>query len=75
MIRTKQRKEITLGRPLGVEPAKATNHRWSLGFVVARLENRRSFRILTVVDQFARECVAIRGKPGLTGGDLPRLWI
>lgn len=70
MIRTKLRKKIARRRPLVVESAKAPNQRWSMDFVAARLEDGRSFRILTVVDQFSRECVAIRGKPRLNGSDV-----
>ncbi len=70
MIRTKLRKKIARRRPLVVESAKAPNQRWSMDFVAARLEDGRFFRILTVVDQFTRECVAIRGKPRLNGSDV-----
>lgn len=70
MIRTKLRKKIARRRPLIVEQAKAPNQRWSIDFVAARLEDGRPFRILTVVDQFKRECVAIRGKPRLNGSDV-----
>ena len=70
MIRTKLRKKIARRRPLVVESAKAANQRWSMDFVAARIEGGRSFRILTVVDQFTRECVAIRGKPRLNGSDV-----
>lgn len=70
MIRTKLRKKIARRRPIIVEQAKAPNQRWSMDFVAARLEDGRPFRILTVVDQFTRECVAIRGKPRLNGSDV-----
>jgi len=70
MIRTKLRKKIARRRPLVLESAKAPNQRWSMDFVAARLESGRSFRSLTVVEQFTRECVAIRGKPRLKGSDL-----
>ena len=70
MIRTKLRKKIARRRPLVVEQAKAPNQRWSMDFVAARLENGQSFRILTMVDQFTRECAAIRGKPRLNGSDV-----
>ena len=60
MIRTKLGKKIARRRPLVVESAKAPNQRWSMDFVVERLEDGGSFRILTVVYQLTRECVAIR---------------
>jgi len=36
-----------------------------MDFRAASQEDRRSFQILTVVDQFTRECIALLGKPGL----------
>jgi putative transposase len=41
-----------------VQPANATraNERWSMDFVSDRLSNGRSFRVLGVVDQYARNC-------------------
>ena len=70
MIRTKLRKKIARRRPLVVDLASGPNQRWSMNFVAARLEDRRPFRILTVVDQFTRECVAIRARPRLSGHDV-----
>ena len=70
MIWAKLRKKIARRRALVVERAKAPNQRWSMDFVAARLEDGRPFRILTVVDQFTWECVAIRGKPRLNGSDV-----
>jgi transposase InsO family protein len=32
------------------------NEKWSMDFVAARLLDGRWFRVLTVVDQFTREC-------------------
>jgi putative transposase len=36
----------------------AANQRWSLDFMADQLANGRRFRILTVVDDFTRECLA-----------------
>jgi putative transposase len=41
-----------------------------MDFVHDRLENGRKFRILTVVDQFTKECVALHAKPRLLGSDV-----
>ena len=35
------------------------NHVWSYGFVMDRTADGRSFRMLTIVDEFTRECLAI----------------
>jgi len=35
------------------------NHVWSYDFVHARTHDKRSFRLLTLIDEFTRECLAI----------------
>jgi putative transposase len=37
------------------------NHVWSYDFVEARTHDGRSLRLLTLIDEFTRECLAIRG--------------
>ena len=70
MVRTRIRRKKARGRPVVLPLATALNQRWSMDFVADRLENGRRFRILTVVDQFSRECVALRAKPNLQGTDV-----
>lgn len=36
------------------------NHVWSYDFVEDRTHNGRKFRMLNVIDEFTRECIAIR---------------
>lgn len=36
------------------------NHVWSYDFVMDRTEDGRSFRMLTIIDEFSRRCLAIR---------------
>jgi Integrase core domain len=43
------------------------NQCWSMDFVSDKLVDGRSFRILTVVDQFTRECVAPEDDRSMTG--------
>ncbi|MFI5143719.1 MAG: DDE-type integrase/transposase/recombinase [Thermoanaerobaculales bacterium] len=69
-VRTKVRKKIARRRPVIVEVATGPNQRWSMDFVAARLEDGRPFRILTVVDRYTRECVAIQGKRHMGGDDV-----
>jgi putative transposase len=66
-VRTKVRKKIA--RRARVPAARATrpNERWSMDFVAARLLDGRWFRVLTVVDQFTRECVLLLADSSLTG--------
>ena len=68
-VRTKVRKKIVRRRPRIVQTATASNQRWGMDFV-ARPEDGRLFRILTVLDQYTRECVAILAKAHLSGQDV-----
>lgn len=43
------------------------NERWSMDFMSDSLCDGRRFRILTIVDDFTRECVAIEVDTGITG--------
>jgi len=69
-VRTKVRKKIARRRPLVVATATGPNQRWSMDFVAARLEDGRLFRILTILDQYTRECVGILAKRYLSGQDV-----
>ena len=66
-VRTKVRKKIA--RRMRVPMVKATrpNEKWSMDFVAARLIDGRWFRVLTVVDQFTRECLLLLADSSLTG--------
>lgn len=57
-MRTTQRKKIARRRPVVVAFPTGVNQRWSMDFVHDRLDDGRTFRILTVVDKFTKECVA-----------------
>jgi putative transposase len=48
------------------EPARA-NQRWSMDFVSDRFSDGRWFRILTVVDQYTRECLCTDADRSQTG--------
>lgn len=67
IVRTKQRKKMA--RRLRVASAVATgpNQCWSMDFVSDRLGDGRAFRILTVVDQFTRECVCLQPERSMSG--------
>jgi putative transposase len=43
------------------------NQRWSMDVMSDKLADGRSFRILTVMDQFTRECVALEADRSMTG--------
>jgi putative transposase len=64
--RKKRRKRAS---HLRVVPPAATapNERWSMDFMRDTLEDGRPFRILTVVDNFTRECPLLAADASLTG--------
>jgi putative transposase len=67
IVRTKQRRKMARRRPVPSGIAARPNQCWSMDFVSDRLADGRSFRILTVVDQFTRECVALQADRSMTG--------
>ena len=75
IVRSKQRRKMAR-RQRAVTTALATraNQRWSMDFVSDKFGDGRSFRILTVVDQFTRECVALEADRSMTGRKVPKRW-
>ena len=45
----------------------AANQRWSIDFVADALGNGRRFPVLTIVDDFTRECLALVADTSLSG--------
>lgn len=50
-------------------PVRA-NHVWAYDFVTARTHDGRAFKMLTIVDEYTRECLAIDTARHLTSDDL-----
>jgi putative transposase len=67
IVRTKQRKKIGRRQRLAAPMAVGANVCWSMDFVSDKLADGRSFRILTAVDQFTRECVWLEADRSMTG--------
>jgi putative transposase len=67
IVRTKQRRKMARRQRLRATVAARPNQCWSMDFVSDKLADGRSFRILTVVDQFTRECVGLEGDRSMTG--------
>ena len=67
MVRTTVR--VRAARRNRVPPAVATvpNQRWSMDIMYERVADGRGFRLLTVVDQFTRECRCLVADQSLTG--------
>ena len=51
---------------------QAPNERWSLDFVSDCLDHGRRFRILVIVDDFSRECLAAIADTSISGARLAR---
>jgi putative transposase len=65
IVRTQKRKRAAQSR-VPLSSATGPNHRWSMDFVSDRLADGRWFRVLTVIDQFTRECVLLLADQSLT---------
>lgn len=65
-MRVRRRKRISLHR--GPAPiATRDGQYWAMDFVHDQLQNGRKFRVLTVIDKWHRECVALQADFALTG--------
>ena len=70
--RKKPKKKRASHQRITSAQAEAPNQKWSMGFVTDRLEGGRYFRVLTVVDQFTRERLALHAGQSLRGEDVAR---
>ena len=66
-VRSVERKKISRRQRISHGPATGPNQCWSADFVSDKLTDGRSYRILTVIDQFTRECVAMEADRSLQG--------
>ena len=64
--RRRRRRRMPRGLPRLAAPTRI-NERWSLDFVLDVLDDGRRFRLLTVVDEFTRACLAIEVDTSLGG--------
>jgi putative transposase len=67
LVRTKRRKERAQRQRIAQGLATRPNGRWSMDFVAQRLADGRWIRVLTVVDQFTRECLCLHADTALSG--------
>jgi putative transposase len=58
-VRKRRRRRLKLAARVPRVPATRANERWSLDFVHDQLSGGRSVRVLTVIDDFTRESVAL----------------
>jgi putative transposase len=67
IVRTQKRKERAQRYRIPLGQAVRSNHKWSMDFVAQRLSDGRWIRVLTVVDQFTRECLVLHADNALSG--------
>jgi putative transposase len=66
-VRRRGGRKRALGTRRPMEVPSGANQRWSLDFVSDAFTDCRRFRILTVVDDFTKECVALVGDTSISG--------
>jgi putative transposase len=67
LVRRRGGRKRALGTRAPMELPRAINQRWSLDFVSDTLSDGRRFRILAIVDDFSRECLALAVDTSLGG--------
>ena len=67
MVRQRGGRKRALGTRAPIELLHSINQRWSLDFVSDTLADGRRFRILCIVDDFSRECLATVVDTSLSG--------
>ena len=66
-VRTKVRKKLARRSRVPTPRATRPNQKWSMDFMSAKLLDGRWFRVLTVIDQFTRECLTLVADGALNG--------
>jgi putative transposase len=67
VIAGKSKHSLIFG-PAGSKPGPdRPNAKWSMDFMSAKLFGGRWFRVLTIIDQFTRECLALVADRALNG--------
>jgi len=72
MVRRRGGRKRALGTRAPMELPQGINQRWSLDFVSDTLADGRRFRILCIVDDFSRECLATVVDTSLSGARVVR---
>jgi putative transposase len=69
--RRKRKRLVRVGRPY--EAVSEPNQEWALDFASDRLATGRSLRVLSVVDAFTRECIALEVDTGFASRRVTRV--
>ena len=71
-VRHRGGRKRAVGTRRPIETPLKVNQRWSLDFVSDQMTDGRRFRILTVIDNCTRECVALVADTSLSGSRVAR---
>ncbi|MEL6898940.1 MAG: IS3 family transposase, partial [Planctomycetota bacterium] len=77
-IPVKKKKKRRLGSSSGGikrRRAESMNHVWSVDFIFDRTTKGRSLKILSLIDEYTRECIALEVSRRFTGDDLVALLV
>ncbi len=72
-VRRKKRKRVARGRRKKRSVPKRMNKRWSMDFMSDSLATGRQIRLLNVVDDWSRECLAMEVDTSLSGARVTRV--
>ncbi len=67
IVRTQKRRKRAQRQRVPLGQAARPNQKWSMDFIAQRLPDGRWIRVLTVVDQFTRECLTLFADTSLSG--------
>jgi len=70
-VKRRKRKRLVRARTVPIA-SRAVNEQWALDFASDSLATGRSIRVLSVVDTFTRECVALEGDTGFASRRVTR---
>ena len=71
-VRRRKGRKRALGTRAPMTIPQGPNQRWSLDFLSDQLSDSRRFRILAIVDDFTRECLALVADTSLSGSRVAR---
>jgi len=68
--RRKKRRRRSAAERVGVSVATRPNQRWAMDFMHDTLYDGRKLRVLTVIDTFTRECLALEARRSFSGASV-----
>jgi putative transposase len=72
-VRRQNRKRRAAGPRQPMAMPQGLNERWSMDFISDTLANGRTFRVLSILDDFSRECLALEVDHGLPAERVTRV--